>query len=225
MTLILITEQIKRNITCRADSVSILRGNQLLQLNVVVSQSQHCSHVVHTYAGNRAVGNFQRSCSLRIVKAAMYLYQHIRFAFNFRRVLHDCSYNRRVSLYCGNLYIQLLLLNINRTADSDNSSIAYAVLLLQSDIVKMQYAALINASFKTHVGIIKIMNFYIIGCSCNLYAFTTAVIAEQQLSLHQAVDIVIQARHAQQAADITPNIFHLALNIMLHKVEIEVCTV
>ena len=75
------------------------------------------------------------------------------------------------------------------------------------------------------MGIIKIMNFYIIGCSCNLYAFTTAVVAEQQLSLHQAVDIVIQARHAQQAADITPNIFHLALNIMLHKVEIEVCTV
>ena len=47
----------------------------------------------------------------------------------------------------------------------------------------------------------------------------------QQLSLHQAVDIVIQTRHTQQTADITPNIFHLALNIMLYKVEIEVCTV
>ena len=155
----------------------------------------------------------------------MYLYQHIRFAFNFRRVLHDCSYNRRVSLYCGNLYIQLLLLNINRTADSDNSSIAYAILLLQSDIVKMQYTALINASVKTHVGIIKIMNFYIIGCSRNLYTFAMAVVAEQQLSLHQAVNIVILTRHTQQATDITPNIFHLALNIMLYKVEIKVCTV
>ena len=155
----------------------------------------------------------------------MHLHQHIRFAFNFRRVLHDCSYDCRVSLYCGNLYIQLLLLNINRTADSDNSSIAYAVLLLQSDIVKMQYAALINASVKTHVGIIKIMNFYIIGCSRNLDAFTVAFVAEQQLSLHQAVDIIIQTRHAQQAADITPNIFHLALNIMLYKVKIKICTV
>ena len=155
----------------------------------------------------------------------MHLHQHICFALDFRRVLHNCCYNRRVSLYCGNLYIQQLLLNINRTADSDNSSIAYAVLLLQSDIVKMQYAALINASVKTHVGIIKIMNFYIIGCSRNLDAFTVAFIAEQQLSLHQAVDIVIQTRHAQQTADITPNIFHLAINIMLHKVEIEVCTV
>ena len=135
----------------------------------------------------------------------MHLHQHIRFAFNFRRVLHDCSYNRRVSLYCGHLYIQLLLLNINRTADSDNSSI--------------------NASVKTHVGIIKIMNFYIIGCSRNLYTFAMAVVAEQQLSLHQAVNIVIQTRHAQQAADIAPNIFHLALNIMLYKVKIKICTV
>ena len=155
----------------------------------------------------------------------MHLHQHICFALDFRRVLHDCCYNRRVSLHCGNLYIQQLLLNINRTADSDNSSVAYAVLLLQSDIVEMQHAALINASFKTHVSIIKIMNFYIIGCSRNLDAFTMAVIAEQQLSLHQAVDIVIKTRHAQQATDITPNIFHLALNIMLHKVEIKVCTV
>ena len=69
------------------------------------------------------------------------------------------------------------------------------------------------------------MNFYIIGCSRNLYTFAMAVVTEQHLSLHQAVDIIIQTRHAQQAADITPNIFHLALNIMLHKVEIEVCTV
>ena len=155
----------------------------------------------------------------------MHLHQHIRFAFNFRRVLHDCCYNRRVSLHCGDLYIQQLLLNINRTADSDNSSIAYAVLLLQSDIVEMQHAALINASFKTHLSIIKIMNFYIIGRSRNLDAFTVAVVAEQQLSLHQAVNIVIKTRHAQQAADITPNIFHLALNIMLYKVKIEICTV
>ena len=155
----------------------------------------------------------------------MHLHQHISFAFNFRRILHDCRNNRRVSLHCGNLYVQQLLLNINRTADSDNSSIAYAVLLLQSDIVKMQYAALIHASVKTHVGVIKVVNFYIIGCSRNLDAFTVAFVAEQQLSLHQAVDIVIQACHAQQTADITPNIFHLALNIMLYKVEIEVCTV
>ena len=155
----------------------------------------------------------------------MYLYQHIRFTLDFRRVLHDCSYNRRISLNCGHLYIQQLFLKVNRTADGNNSLIAYAVLLLQSDIIKMQYAALINASFKTHVGIIKIMNFYIIGCSRNLDAFTVAFVAEQQLSLHQAVYIIIQTRHAQQAADITPNIFHLALNIMLHKVEIEVCTV
>ena len=67
----------------------------------------------------------------------MHLHQHIRFTLDFRRILHDCSYNRWVSLHCGSLYIQQLLLNINRTADSDNSSIAYAVLLLQSDIVKM----------------------------------------------------------------------------------------
>ena len=155
----------------------------------------------------------------------MHLHQHISFAFNFRRILHDCCYNRRVSLHCGNLYVQQLLLDIYRTADSDNSPVAYAILLLQSDIVKMQHAALINASFKTHVSIIKIMNFYIIGRSRNLDAFTVAVVAEQQLSLHQAVDIVIKTRHTQQAADITPNIFHLALNIMLYKVEIEVCTV
>ena len=155
----------------------------------------------------------------------MHLHQHIRFAFNFRRILHDCRNNRRVSLHCGNLYIQQLLFNINRTADSDNSSVVYAVLLLQSDIVEMQHAALINASFKTHVGIIKIMNFYIISRSCNLDAFTVAFVAEQQLSLHQAVNIVIKACHAQQTADITPNIFHLAINIMLHKVEIEICTV
>ena len=155
----------------------------------------------------------------------MHLHQHICFALDFRRVLHNCCYNRRVSLHCGNLYVQQLLLDVNRTADSDNSSVAYAVLLLQSDIIKMQYAALIHASVKTHLSIIKIMNFYIIGRSRNLNAFTVAVVAEQQLSLHQAVNIVIKTRHTQQAADITPNIFHLALNIMLYKVKIEVCTV
>ena len=155
----------------------------------------------------------------------MHLHQHIRFAFNFRRVLHDCGNDCRISLNCGHLYIQQLFLKVNRTADSDNSLIAYAVLLLQSDIVKMQYAALINASFKTHVGIIKIMNFYIIGCSCNLDAFTMAFVAEQQLSLHQPVDIIILTCHTQQAADIAPNIFHLALNIMLYKVKIKICTV
>ena len=223
--MLFIAEQIQRNITRCADAVSILSGNQLLQLNIVVSQRQHCGKLVHTYAGNRTVGNFQRSCSLRIVKAAMHLHQHIRFAFNFRRVLHDCGNDCRISLNCGHLYIQQLFLKVNRTADGNNSSIAYAVLLLQSDIVKMQYAALINASVKTHVGIIKIMNFYIIGCSRNLDAFTVAFVAEQQLSLHQAVDIIIQTRHAQQAADITPNIFHLALNIMLYKVKIKICTV
>ena len=69
------------------------------------------------------------------------------------------------------------------------------------------------------------MNFYIIGCSCNLDAFTVAFVAEQQLSLHQAVNIVILTCHTQQSADIAPNIFHLALNIMLYKVKIKVCTV
>ena len=184
MALFFIAEQIQRYITRCADAVSILSGNQLLQLNIIVGQCQHCGKLVHTYAGNRTVGNFQRSRSLRIVKAAMHLHQHIRFAFNFRRVLHDCGNDCRISLNCGHLYIQQLFLKVNRTADSDNSFIAYAVLLLQSDIVKMQYAALINASFKTHVGIIKIMNFYIIGRSRNLYTFAMAFVAEQQLSLH-----------------------------------------
>ena len=225
MTLLLITEQIKRNITGSTDAISILRRNQLLQLNVIVCQGQHCRHIVYTYACNRTVGNFQRSSSLGIIKAALHLHQHISFALNFRRILHNGGYNRRVSLHCCNLYVQQLLLDIYRTTDSNYALIADAILLLQLDVVKMQHAAFINASFKTHLRVVQIMDFYVISCSRNFYTLAMAFVAEQQLTLHQTTDIIILARHAQQATNIAPKVFYLAFNIVLKQVNIKICTI
>ena len=117
------------------------------------------------------------------------------------------------------------MLKIYRTTDSNYALIADAVLLLQLDVVKMQHTAFINASFKTHLRVVQIMDFYVISCSRNFYALAMALVAEQQLSLHQTTDIIILARHAQQATNIAPQVFYLAFNIVLNQVKIKICTI
>ena len=116
------------------------------------------------------------------------------------------------------------MLDINLAADSDDASVRNAILLLQSDIIKMQHAALVDTSLKIHMCIIKVVNLDIISTRCNLHAVAAACIAELQLSLHLAADIIIITRHTQQTTDIAPQRFNLAFDIPSDKVKVHIST-
>ena len=89
------------------------------------------------------------------------------------------------------------MLDIHLAADSDNASVRNAVLLLQSDIIKMQHTALVDTALKIHMCIVEVVNLDIISTRRNLHAVAAACIAELQLSLHLAADIIIITRHTQ----------------------------
>ena len=116
------------------------------------------------------------------------------------------------------------MLDINLAADSDDASVRNAVLLLQSDIIKMQHTALVDAALKIHMCIVEVVNLDIISTRRNLHAVAAACIAELQLSLHLAADIIIITRHTQQSADIAPQRFYLALDIPSDKIKVHIST-
>ena len=114
------------------------------------------------------------------------------------------------------------MLDIHLAADSDNASVRNAILLLQSDIIKMQHAALVDTALKIHMCIVEVVNLDIISTRRNLYAVAMTCIAELQLSLHLSADIIIITRHTQQTADIAPQRFYLALDILSDKVKVHI---